>query len=130
MYKKKSLLNEPERKVSWELDKLLGKKYDIHYQVSLGEVLNGIGNESHSVINSKRSDFTITGKNKFTAVAVIEHQGYGHFKNAEHAIRTEIKKTALNKADIKFIEVFSDEKGNIFPDNIRQALKKNELLTD
>lgn len=72
-------------------------------QVSLGEILSSKNEMAHKCINSKRVDLLIIdgGGNP---LIVIEYQGKGHHNNNAPA-RDAVKKEALRKADIEYIEI-------------------------
>jgi hypothetical protein len=79
-------------------------------QVSLGEI---IGTEragepdsdaAHQAINSKRADLTIFDRSGLP-IAVIEYQGSGHDLGGDSKRRDKIKRVALERAGVKFIEI-------------------------
>ena len=114
-YSRQYLLNKTEKEIYWILVRELNSRYCINPQASLGEILKSSEYFAYRAINSKRSDFVITTK-KFLPVAVVEYQGSGHFQN-NHEIRTQIKKNALEKAGILFIELF-----DLSEEHIKQQL--------
>ena len=122
IYTRKCLLNKPEKGLYWELIGLLKGRYLIHPQASLGEVLVCAG-DGHKAINSKRCDFLITDKNLYP-LAVIEYHGSGHFQG-NHAIRNEIKRNAVMRAGIKYIEI-DDESRN----ELSTLLTANKLVAE
>jgi len=73
-------------------------------QTSLGEIIGSNDAEAHACINSKRIDIAVIGHNG-EVVAAIEFQGGGHFQN-NAAVRDAVKKEALRKAGIRYIEIF------------------------
>lgn len=105
-----------------------GMPWRVFAQVSLGEVLTCINREGFNAINAKRVDVLIADAN-FTPLAAIEYQGSGHHLS-KAAARDAIKKEALRKAGIGYIEITHDHG----PQDVRreigrlaamQALKTN-----
>jgi hypothetical protein len=72
-------------------------------QVSLGEVLSSSDARAYSAINSKRVDLLIVSRNG-DPIAAIECQGHGHYQGTA-AARDAVKREALRKADVRYIEV-------------------------
>ena len=122
-YGLQNLLNQSEISIYWTLINLLKGKYLINPQVSLGEILSCNDNLGYRAINSKRVDFVITDKG-FRPIAVVEFQGKGHYQG-DHRIRDAVKYNALNRAGVKYIEVFTNQK-----DEIHKALAKHGLLNE
>ena len=75
-------------------------------QVSLGEVLACSDARAYSAINSKRVDLLIVSSSG-DPIAAIEYQGHGHYQGTA-AARDAIKKEALRKAGVRYIEVTPD----------------------
>lgn len=72
-------------------------------QVSLGEILASPDPDAYKSINSKRVDILIVSKTSHP-IAAVEYQGGGHYqRNA--AARDAIKREALRKAGIGFVEI-------------------------
>ena len=108
------------------------KDWHVHGQVSLGEILKTgantwNANRAFQSINSKRADMLIAD-NFGSPIAVFEYQGEGHQGN--DAIKTEkrdeIKRTAITKAGILFIEIFpsmrEDERRILVEHTIKNAV--------
>jgi hypothetical protein len=79
-------------------------------QTSLGGIIESQDRDAHSAINSKRVDILVVGWNGLPLVA-IEYQGQGHYQNTA-AARDAVKKEALRKAGVQFLEIMefhSDE---------------------
>ena len=72
-------------------------------QVSLGEVLSSPDARAYSAINSKRVDLLIVSRSG-DPIAAIEYQGHGHYQGTA-AARDAVKKEALRKAGVRYIEV-------------------------
>jgi hypothetical protein len=72
-------------------------------QTALGEVIESQDRAAHSAINSKRADFLVIRPNGLPALA-IEYQGDGHYRR-DAAARDAVKKEALRKAGVEYLEV-------------------------
>jgi hypothetical protein len=72
-------------------------------QVSLGEVLSSPDARAYSAINSKRVDLLIVSRSG-DPIAAIEYHGHGHYQGTA-AARDAVKKEALRKAGVRYIEV-------------------------
>lgn len=73
-------------------------------QTSLGEVLSSNDKRAFSSINAKRVDVLVVGREGFSVLAV-EFQGKGHYQG-DAAARDAVKKEALRKAGVRYIEIF------------------------
>jgi hypothetical protein len=79
-------------------------------QVSLGQIIGteGEGNpeadEAYRAINSKRCDLLITDRSG-TPIAVLEYQGAGHDIGSTARRRNNIKRIALERAGVRYIEI-------------------------
>lgn len=105
-YGRKALLRFEEGKVFAAAEAAVreaGVSWRVFAQVSLGEVLRCDDLDGFNAINAKRVDLLITDA-KFKPLAAIEYQGSGHhLSNA--AARDAVKKEALRKAGIGYIEI-------------------------
>lgn len=72
-------------------------------QTSLGEILSSSDKRAFTAINSKRVDVLVVGRDGLPVVAV-EFQGQGHYQG-DAAARDAVKKEALRKAGVKYIEI-------------------------
>ena len=72
-------------------------------QTSLGEIIGSDSEKAFASINSKRVDILIIGPYG-DPVAAVEYQGGGHYQGTS-AARDAIKKEALRKAGVQFLEV-------------------------
>ena len=111
-FKAQPLLNKSEARLFKTLDKLvfeLRPKWQVMAQVSLGEILHCANKEAYACINSKRVDLLIVDE-ECRPLSAIEYQGGGHFKGAHAtAARDAVKKEALRRAGIGYIEVVSGD---------------------
>lgn len=97
------------------------KYFRLFAQVSLGEILSSKNELAHKCINSKRVDFLIIdGGGK--PLIVIEYQGKGHHNNNAPA-RDAVKKEAVRKADIGYIEITPEHSDDDIKYIIRRALE-------
>jgi Protein of unknown function (DUF2726) len=72
-------------------------------QTSLGEIIGSDNEKAFASINSKRVDILVIAANG-EPVAAVEYQGGGHHQGSS-AARDAIKKEALRKAGVQFLEV-------------------------
>jgi hypothetical protein len=89
-------------------------------QTSLGEVIGSDDKRAHSAINSKRVDILVVSAQGFPLVAV-EYQGGGHYQSSA-AARDAVKKEALRRAGVEYVEVVEKHS----PEE-RRALIRNAL---
>lgn len=107
-----SLLNKREMRLFKALDKMVLEHrpdWQVMAQVSLGEILKCEDADAYRCINSKRVDLLIVDEN-CRPLHAIEYQGGGHFKGAHAtAARDAVKKEALRRAGIGYVEVVGGE---------------------
>jgi len=72
-------------------------------QTSLGEIIGSDSEMAFASINSKRVDILIIGPYG-DPVAAVEYQGGGHYQGTA-AARDAIKKEALRRAGVQFLEI-------------------------
>ena len=105
-FEKRSILSRSEAYVLYAAENAI-KTADLQWrvmaQVSLGEVLSSPDERAYSAINSKRVDLLIVSRNG-DPIAAIEYQGHGHYQGTA-AARDAVKKEALRKAGVRYIEV-------------------------
>jgi hypothetical protein len=89
-------------------------------QTSLGEVIGSDDRRAHSAINSKRVDILVISAQGLPLVA-IEYQGGGHYQSSA-AARDAVKKEALRKAGVEYVEVMERHSNEERRANIRNAL--------
>ncbi|MBA3448889.1 MAG: DUF2726 domain-containing protein [Pseudaminobacter sp.] len=87
-------------------------------QTSLGEIIGSDSEKAFASINSKRVDILIMGPYG-DPIAAIEYQGSGHYQGSA-AARDAIKREALRKAGIQFLEILE----NYTTDDIAQLIRK------
>lgn len=81
----------------------LGVDWRVMAQVSLGEILASEDGAAFAAINSKRVDILLVDRKGWPKVA-IEYQGSGHHQGTA-AARDAVKKEALRRAGVQYIEV-------------------------
>jgi hypothetical protein len=87
-------------------------------QTSLGEIIGSDNEKAFASINSKRVDILIIGPYG-DPVAAVEYQGSGHHQGTA-AARDAIKKEALRKAGVQFLEIVESHS----TDEIAQLVRK------
>jgi hypothetical protein len=107
-FKALPLLNRSEARLFKAIDKWvidLRPGWQVMAQVSLGEILRCEDKAAYSCINSKRVDLLIVDE-ECRPLHAIEYQGGAHFKGAHAtAARDAVKKEALRRAGIGYVEV-------------------------
>jgi hypothetical protein len=119
-YKKKVMSKEEYRvfKVVEAEVRSVGKGFRVLSQTSLGEIIGSDDQKAFSSINSKRVDILIM--NAFgEPIAAFEYQGGGHHQGSA-AARDAIKREALRRAGVHFVEVLD----NHSPDEIAQLVRR------
>jgi hypothetical protein len=97
-------------------------------QVSLGQIIRAHANsdwhadQAHRAINSKRCDLLIADRSG-NPIAVLEYQGTGHNIGGTAARRDEIKRIALERAGVRYVEI----KYDATPAEMQQMVR--DLLT-
>ena len=107
-FEKRRLLSRSEAQVLYAAERAINTaaadlKWRVMAQVSLGEVLSSPDARAYSAINSKRVDLLIVSRSG-DPIAAIEYQGHGHYQGTA-AARDAVKKEALRKAGVRYIEV-------------------------
>jgi hypothetical protein len=87
-------------------------------QTSLGEIIGSDNERAFASINSKRVDILVIGPYG-DPVAAVEYQGGGHYQGTA-AARDAIKREALRKAGVQFLEVLASHSS----DEISQMIRK------
>jgi hypothetical protein len=122
-FKAQALLNKSEARLFKSLDKMVLEMrpgWQVMAQVSLGEILNCEDKDAYLCINSKRVDLLIVD-DECKPIHAIEYQGGGHFKGAHHtAARDAVKKEALRRAGIGYVEVVAGDT----PAELRRVMER------
>jgi hypothetical protein len=85
-----------------------GLRWRVMAQVALGEVLGSESKPGFLAINAKRVDLLVMSED-CKPIAAIEYQGSGHHLGSDASARDAIKKEALRKAGVRFIEIDSND---------------------
>jgi hypothetical protein len=111
-FKAQRLLNKSEARLFKAIDKMVltaRPDWQVMAQVSLGEILRCVDKNAYACINSKRVDLLIVDE-ECRPLHAIEYQGGAHFKGAHAtAARDAVKKEALRRAGIGYVEVVAGD---------------------
>ena len=111
-FKAQPLLNKSETRLFRAIDKMvleIRPGWQVMAQVSLGEILKCEDKAAYACINSKRVDLLIVD-DECRPLHAIEYQGGAHFKGAHAtAARDAVKKEALRRAGIGYVEVVAGD---------------------
>ena len=111
-FKPQALLNKSEARLFKAIDKMvlsMRPDWQVMAQVSLGEILRCEDKDAYACINAKRVDLLIVDE-ECRPLHAIEYQGGGHFKGAHAtAARDAVKKEALRRAGIGYVEVVAGD---------------------
>jgi len=94
--------------------------YRVFAQTSLGEVLMSPDEDAFHSINAKRVDILIVDQGGWP-VAAVEYQGDGHYQGTA-AARDVIKKEALRKAGIRYVEITAADSAEQIRSRVRDQL--------
>ena len=100
-----------------------GQGFRVFAQTNLGEVLQSKNDDAFRSINSKRADIIIIDRGGWPVLAV-EHQGKGHYQG-KAAARDAVKKEALRKAGVGYVEVFEHDSEDQIRLRVRESLGWN-----
>jgi hypothetical protein len=112
-FKAQPLLNKSEARLFKAMDKMVLELappgWQVMAQVSLGEILRCEDKDAYACINAKRVDLLIVDAD-CEPIHAIEYQGGAHFKGAHAtAARDAVKKEALRRAGIGYVEVVAGD---------------------
>jgi hypothetical protein len=111
-FKAQRLLNKSEARLFRAIDKMVLEMrpgWQVMAQVSLGEILKCEDKAAYACINAKRVDLLIVD-DECRPLHAIEYQGGAHFKGAHAtAARDAVKKEALRRAGIGYVEVVAGD---------------------
>ncbi len=122
-FETKRVMSLPEYRVFQQVEvevTALNKGYRVFAQTSLGEVLASKDDRAFRAINSKRVDMLVIGHDGRPILAV-EFQGSGHYQSDAPA-RDAVKKEALRKAGVNYLEVFDSDEPEMIRNKVRSAL--------
>ncbi|CAN7543543.1 DUF2726 domain-containing protein [Phenylobacterium sp. LjRoot225] len=110
-FETRPLLSKTEAKVLYAAEKAIadqGLSWRVMGQVSLGEILATPDAQAYAAINSKRVDLLLIQRSG-RPIAAIEYQGQGHYQS-QAAARDAVKKEALRRAGVRYIEITPDHR--------------------
>jgi len=111
-FKPQRLLNRSEARLFKAVDRQVLEArpgWQVMAQVSLGEILRCEDKAAYACINSKRVDLLIVD-DECRPLHAIEYQGGAHYKGAHAtAARDAVKKEALRRAGITYVEVVAGD---------------------
>lgn len=116
------LFNQGERRLLTVLDKALAEEspgWRAMGQVSLGEILASPNEAAFFAVNSKRVDLLIVDAD-CRPLHAVEMQGTGHHLSDNTAARDAVKREALRRAGIGYVEVVSGDT----PAEVRAMVRK------
>ncbi|MNT13362.1 hypothetical protein D3C72_1483290 [compost metagenome] len=108
-FRPKRLMSKSEARTFLQIERLLrghGNGWRVMAQVSLGEVLTSTDPKAFAAVNSKRVDMLVIARDG-QPLAAVEFQGSGHYLGTA-AARDAVKREALRRAGVDFIEVKPD----------------------
>ena len=120
-FEKRRLLNSGEYRAFKIIEDYVStsrRGYRVFAQTNLGEILVSPDEMAFRSINSKRVDILIVDQGGWPVIAV-EFQGGGHYQGTA-TIRDAVKKEALSKAGVAYVEVFPSDA----PDEIRLRVRE------
>jgi hypothetical protein len=112
-FRKQKLMNFSEFSVFRIIEQDVALKrggFRLVAQAPLGEILQSQHEKAFRAVNGKRIDMLILDRGGWPVLA-IEYQGEGHY-NDTSGLRDAIKKTALTKAGIGYLEIFPQDKND------------------
>lgn len=121
-FKARTLLNQGEKRLLGVIDAALAEyspDWRAMGQVSLGEILSSPDKGAYLAVNSKRVDLLIVDSD-CKPLHAIEFQGKGHHLGRETAARDAVKKEALRRAGIGYVEVISGDT----PGEVKEMIRK------
>lgn len=120
-FEKRRLMNAPEYRLFRLIEEEVSiacRGHRVFAQTNLGEILTSPSRDAFASINSKRVDILIVDGGGWP-VAAVEYQGKGHYQGTA-AARDAVKKEALRKAGVRYIEVCAGD----LPEQVRTRLRE------
>jgi Protein of unknown function (DUF2726) len=122
-FHKRRVMNVSEYKVFKVVESEIAaakKGHRVFAQTSLGQVLESANSDAFYSINAKRVDVLVVDRGGWPVFAV-EYQGPGHYQGTA-AARDAIKKEALRRAGVGYLEVTPDDSEEQLRLRIREQL--------
>jgi hypothetical protein len=123
-FERRRLLNRSEYQAFKIIEAYIAgarRGYRVFAQTSLGEVLTSPDENAFRSINSKRVDILIVDQDSWP-VAAVEYQGDGHYQGTA-AARDAVKKEALRKAGIRYVEITATDSSEQIRSRVREATR-------
>ena len=124
---KKKVMNKSEYKVFKVVESEIHAQRNgcrVLSQTSLGEIVGTDNEKAFASVNSKRVDILIIGPYG-DPLAAIEYQGSGHHQGSA-AARDAIKREALRKAGVHFLEVLENHTAEEITHLVRRLFQQPE----
>lgn len=99
--------------------------YRVMSQTNLGEIITTPDRRAFESINSKRVDILVISPSGH-AVAAIECQGAGHYQRDDTAARDAVKREALRRAGVEYVEIFERHSVGEIAQIVREVLSRAE----
>lgn len=99
--------------------------YRVFAQTSLGEVIASDDRDAFISINSKRVDILVIDSGGYPCLAV-EFQGDGHYQGTA-AARDAVKKEALRKAGVRYLEFGTDDTTDQIRSRVREFFAQGRV---
>jgi hypothetical protein len=125
---KKKLMNKAEYRVFKVVESEVQARRDgcrVLSQTSLGEIIGSDNQKAFDSVNSKRVDILIMGPYG-DPIAVIEYQGSGHHQGTA-AARDAIKREALRRAGVHFVEILQDHSADEIAQLVRRIFQPSDF---
>jgi len=123
-FHKKKIMNKAEYRVFRAVETTISAQRNgcrVLSQTSLGEIIGSSDNKAFFAVNSKRVDVLVIGPYG-DPIAAFEYQGTGHHQGTA-AARDAIKREALRKAGIQFVEILESHSNEEIAQLVRRALQ-------
>ena len=133
-FRPRRLINHSELEVFHHLERIaasVSPDFRVFAQTSLGEVLQTTfhseskekRDRAYRAINTKRLDFLVIDQNGLPVLGV-EYHGGGHFQD-DAFVRDTVKREALRKASIRFIEIQAHDEPHVTETRIAAELRQH-----
>jgi hypothetical protein len=130
-FEKRRVLSKPEYRVFAIVENVIeahGAGHRVLAQTSLGQILRSSYRDAFQAINSKRVDILVIDRFGWPVLAV-EYQGNGHYQGTA-AARDAVKKEALRKAGVRYIEFNTTDTDDQIRSRLREHLASKGRSTN
>jgi len=128
-FTKKTLMSRAEFRVfriTEDASKAAQRGLRVFAQTSLGEVIGSDDQRAFDAVNSKRVDVLVVDRSGHP-VAAVEYQGGGHYQG-NAAVRDAIKKEALRRAGVAYVEVLEHDDDEMIRRKLDAVLVSKESV--